>query len=303
VLTGNATATGGRAGTGEAAGTGGDALATILATGHELHLTAMSAVRIADGRSGLAESRVTATGALGEIEASARAYGSDATATGSIAATLHGHTESVKSIARAGDPAPTDAESLIAVHTDLTDAGLIELYNGLDAIGDVFGSAPLEAVAHARFAAVHGDAGDTQAITSTLDVEFSLFELDALGELTVALFDGDVIGPGFDTLQFRISVGDGTVIVAEDFLSEESAEGFFEDQLLRLGDLSGYADWFGNVRLEISVTVTGTQAGGGFDGDILFADVGGGLSVDSLMPFSGFDTGGIPAPVYDIAFW
>jgi hypothetical protein len=260
----------------------------LTATGHEVHLAATANVYEVGGTSGLASASASGEGGAGEVRAAAAVIGAGlALATGSITATLLGDETSVAAVGGAGTLAHTPAgvPATTAIETALTADDLAAITTGHSAIASAF-AIDLEATAASYFSAVHGDEAGEQTVTAALEIQLSTFQL-ALGDGTFGLFGGDAVGDGFDTMHFSISAGtaDAVTLVEADFSTDQEAEAFFSDHAFSFGDLGQYQE-FGTLTLRVEVTTTGTEAGGGFEGGILFADVGDGSGEDPAPVFA-----------------
>ena len=287
-LNGLVFAYGGDGGAGPIAGRGGNALATGRAEGDTVFLESVASA--GSGRiSGVALAVAEATGSSGEVTARALARGNGALAevSGEVTTGLSGHAI-IAAAARIGGPAPipnTSADATIAVQGDPAQARLDALYAGNDAIEAAFGD-DAEAVAISVIESRQSAPSADGTITSTFRILVDVAALEAAGEMgetRLGLFDGHVLGAGFDTLSFTVVAGneddflnpvEEVTLVDEAFGSEAAADAYFDDRAIDLGNLLAQTSRTGELVVTVTLTTTGGQAGDGYGASILIGDVG-----------------------------
>ena len=118
-------------------------------------------------------------------------------------------------------------------------------------------------------------AGATGNRTYTSSATFAI-DLSTLSnprqDLIVALLDTNVVGAGFDSMQFQIQrEGVNPPIVNQTFNSVAAANAFLSDNVINLGS-NGVANVSGDLNLVFSLSLTTNDVGAGFSFDLLFGN-------------------------------
>jgi hypothetical protein len=137
-----------------------------------------------------------------------------------------------------------------------------------------------------------GVASDADATSITFEssvaFQLDLSQLSSSGSLVVGLLDPEVVGAGFDSLQFQI-LREGIAAVNETFLDVASALAYFDDHVLDLGAIADGVS--GDLDLDFLLSLTSDDPGAAFRADLIFANVpepelawllGGGLAALAL---------------------
>ena len=286
-----ATATGGNAGAASSGpgGNGGNATATANASG----TAAANATATATGGAfsqrsmrGAAIAQATASGASGTTTATALSGGGLITTLQSqSSAPTSGETQAfaragvgaaaldasaaagVESVAYAvGSPAAADIASFFA--------GNPNSQPHFNLAGDSIAGATSEVLGLVTMGGAYA-AGATGSRTYTSSATFAI-DLSSLSnprqDLIVALLDTNVVGAGFDSMQFQIQrEGVNPPIVNQTFNSVAAANAFLSDNVINLGS-NGVVNVSGDLNLVFSLSLTTNDVGAGFSFDLLFGN-------------------------------
>jgi hypothetical protein len=108
-----------------------------------------------------------------------------------------------------------------------------------------------------------------ESYSSSAEFQVNLSQLN--GELKVGLLDPIASGAGFDSLIFDI-FENGSLVDANDFISEGAALAFFSDDVLDLGPIRNGGT--GPLDLQFNFDLIASEPGAAFNTDFLIASVG-----------------------------
>ncbi len=112
--------------------------------------------------------------------------------------------------------------------------------------------------------------GDTHLYQAEADFSIDTTQLPNLFDLKVGFLDSLASGNGFDKLEFKI-VENGVVVLDKTFTDLASAEAFFDDKTLDLGNI-GTGATGGITSLSFIWDLTASTPGDGFAAEMLFAN-------------------------------
>jgi hypothetical protein len=116
-----------------------------------------------------------------------------------------------------------------------------------------------------------GVATGAQTINDSVDLTVDLTQLANRQDLELGLFDGVAQGSSFSNLTFAVTA-DGAELIDATFASAAAAVAYFRNNAIDLGSLSSGALDASTLTLTISMSLTTTSGGEGFEAAFLIGD-------------------------------
>jgi hypothetical protein len=270
-----ANATGGAGGTGATQGLGGTAAATSMGTGASVSSTATAvgglgaaggggATATASGDSTTAGGLVLSASSTSKAVTGNLVTLASATA-GETFVSGNGRDETGASIGGVA-PAFTSGHQALAIVTgEPSAASLSALTSANPHIAAGFSGNPTYFGLAELGGSATSDVTGTQTIKDSTSLTVNLGQLSILEDLKLGLTDGTATGSGFADLTLKVTAN-GTTELNQSFTGLSALDNYFTDNAVDLGSLASDGP---TLTLGVSLTMTETTAGSGFDFDLL----------------------------------